>query len=95
MAQAGFIRFCRATTTIAVLNTPEGVGTLKLAKSNILLIGPTGCGKTLLPQRLQRILDVPFTMADATTLTPKQAIVGGRWLKTSILKLFCKQSSEY
>ena len=40
-----------------------------MAKSNILLIGPTGCGKTLLAQTLARILDVPFTMADATTLT--------------------------
>jgi ATP-dependent Clp protease ATP-binding subunit ClpX len=41
----------------------------ELANSNILLIGPTGCGKTLLAQTLARILDVPFTMADATTLT--------------------------
>ena len=42
---------------------------VELAKSNIMLIGPTGCGKTLLAQTLARILDVPFTMADATTLT--------------------------
>ncbi|MGR3363499.1 MAG: ClpX C4-type zinc finger protein, partial [Maritimibacter harenae] len=42
---------------------------IELAKSNILLIGPTGCGKTLLAQTLARIIDVPFTMADATTLT--------------------------
>src|SRR6201990_1422294 len=42
---------------------------VELAKSNILLIGPTGCGKTLLAQTLARIIDVPFTMADATTLT--------------------------
>ena len=42
---------------------------VEIAKSNILLIGPTGCGKTLLAQTLARILDVPFTMADATTLT--------------------------
>ena len=42
---------------------------VELAKSNILLIGPTGCGKTLLAQTLARILDVPFTIADATTLT--------------------------
>ena len=41
---------------------------VELAKSNIILIGPTGCGKTLLAQTLARILDVPFTMADATTL---------------------------
>ena len=44
-------------------------GDVELAKSNILLVGPTGCGKTLLAQTLARILDVPFTMADATTLT--------------------------
>ena len=43
-------------------------GEVELAKSNILLIGPTGCGKTLLAQTLARTLDVPFTMADATTL---------------------------
>ena len=42
---------------------------VELAKSNILLVGPTGCGKTLLAHTLARILDVPFTMADATTLT--------------------------
>src|ERR1700730_12309800 len=42
---------------------------VELAKSNILLIGPTGSGKTLLTQTLARILDVPFTVADATTLT--------------------------
>ena len=42
---------------------------VELTKSNILLIGPTGCGKTLLAQTLARILDVPFTIADATTLT--------------------------
>ena len=47
-------------------STSDGV---ELAKSNILLVGPTGCGKTLLAQTLARILDVPFTMADATTLT--------------------------
>ena len=41
---------------------------VELSKSNILLVGPTGCGKTLLAQTLARILDVPFTMADATTL---------------------------
>ena len=52
------------------LNHAQKAGSeLELAKSNILLIGPTGCGKTLLAQTLARILDVPFTMADATTLT--------------------------
>ena len=47
-------------------NTDDGV---ELSKSNILLVGPTGCGKTLLAQTLARMLDVPFVMADATTLT--------------------------
>jgi ATP-dependent Clp protease ATP-binding subunit ClpX len=47
-------------------NTKDGV---ELSKSNILLIGPTGCGKTLLAETLARLLDVPFTIADATTLT--------------------------
>ena len=51
------------------LNVAEKSGDIELAKSNIMLIGPTGCGKTLLAQTLARILDVPFTMADATTLT--------------------------
>ena len=51
------------------LNHAGKQGDVELAKSNILLIGPTGCGKTLLAQTLARILDVPFTMADATTLT--------------------------
>jgi ATP-dependent Clp protease ATP-binding subunit ClpX len=51
------------------LNHSSKNSDVELAKSNILLIGPTGCGKTLLAQTLARILDVPFTMADATTLT--------------------------
>ncbi len=51
------------------LETSQKGGDVELAKSNILLVGPTGCGKTLLAQSLARILDVPFTMADATTLT--------------------------
>jgi ATP-dependent Clp protease ATP-binding subunit ClpX len=51
------------------LNHAQKNNDVELAKSNILLVGPTGCGKTLLAQTLARILDVPFTMADATTLT--------------------------
>src|SRR6202050_1457531 len=51
------------------LNHQSKHNDVELAKSNILLIGPTGSGKTLLAQTLARILDVPFTMADATTLT--------------------------
>ena len=58
---------------------------IELSKSNILLIGPTGCGKTLLAQTLARILDVPFTMADATTLT--EAGYVGEDVENIILKL--------
>ena len=47
----------------------KGKEEIELAKSNILLIGPTGCGKTLLAETLARLLNVPFTIADATTLT--------------------------
>ncbi len=64
---------------------------VELSKSNILLIGPTGCGKTLLAQTLARILDVPFTMADATTLT--EAGYVGEDVENIILKLL--QASEY
>jgi len=65
--------------------------TVELAKSNILLVGPTGCGKTLLAQTLARILDVPFTMADATTLT--EAGYVGEDVENIILKLL--QSADY
>ena len=71
-------------------NAPKAVD-IELAKSNILLIGPTGCGKTLLAQTLARILDVPFTMADATTLT--EAGYVGEDVENIILKLL--QASEY
>ena len=69
----------------------SGKNDIELSKSNILLIGPTGCGKTLLAQTLARILDVPFTMADATTLT--EAGYVGEDVENIILKLL--QSSEY
>ncbi len=64
---------------------------VELAKSNILLIGPTGTGKTLLAQTLARILDVPFTMADATTLT--EAGYVGEDVENIVLKLL--QSADY
>lgn len=64
---------------------------VELAKSNIMLLGPTGCGKTLLAQTLARILDVPFTMADATTLT--EAGYVGEDVENIILKLL--QASDY
>ncbi|MSP95312.1 MAG: ATP-dependent Clp protease ATP-binding subunit ClpX [Alphaproteobacteria bacterium] len=66
-------------------------GEVELAKSNILLVGPTGCGKTLLAQTLARILDVPFTMADATTLT--EAGYVGEDVENIILKLL--QNADY
>jgi ATP-dependent Clp protease ATP-binding subunit ClpX len=73
------------------LNHGAKNGELEIAKSNVLLIGPTGSGKTLLAQTLARILDVPFTMADATTLT--EAGYVGEDVENIILKLL--QSSEY
>ncbi len=73
------------------LNHAGKNGDVELAKSNILLIGPTGCGKTLLAQTLARILDVPFTMADATTLT--EAGYVGEDVENIILKLL--QAADY
>jgi ATP-dependent Clp protease ATP-binding subunit ClpX len=73
------------------LNHAQKSADIELSKSNILLIGPTGCGKTLLAQTLARILDVPFTMADATTLT--EAGYVGEDVENIILKLL--QASEY
>ncbi|MCX7684819.1 MAG: ATP-dependent Clp protease ATP-binding subunit ClpX [Acetobacteraceae bacterium] len=64
---------------------------VEIAKSNVLLIGPTGSGKTLLAQTLARILDVPFTMADATTLT--EAGYVGEDVENIILKLL--QAADY
>ena len=73
------------------LNHQSKHNDVELAKSNILLIGPTGSGKTLLAQTLARILDVPFTMADATTLT--EAGYVGEDVENIILKLL--QSADY
>jgi ATP-dependent Clp protease ATP-binding subunit ClpX len=73
------------------LNHAAKSNDVELAKSNILLVGPTGCGKTLLAQTLARILDVPFTMADATTLT--EAGYVGEDVENIILKLL--QSADY
>jgi ATP-dependent Clp protease ATP-binding subunit ClpX len=64
---------------------------IEISKSNILLIGPTGCGKTLLAQTLARIIDVPFTMADATTLT--EAGYVGEDVENIILRLL--QAADY
>ncbi len=66
-------------------------GDVEIAKSNIMLIGPTGCGKTLLAQTLARIIDVPFTMADATTLT--EAGYVGEDVENIILRLL--QAADY
>ncbi|KZL21845.1 ATP-dependent Clp protease ATP-binding subunit ClpX [Pseudovibrio axinellae] len=73
------------------LNHASKNNDVELAKSNILLVGPTGCGKTHLAQTLARILDVPFTMADATTLT--EAGYVGEDVENIILKLL--QSADY
>jgi ATP-dependent Clp protease ATP-binding subunit ClpX len=64
---------------------------VEISKSNILMIGPTGCGKTLLAQTLARIIDVPFTMADATTLT--EAGYVGEDVENIILRLL--QAADY
>ena len=70
---------------------PKSSKDVELSKSNILLVGPTGCGKTLLAQTLARIIDVPFTMADATTLT--EAGYVGEDVENIILKLL--QAADY
>jgi len=72
-------------------NESKGNKDVELSKSNILLVGPTGCGKTLLAQTLARIIDVPFTMADATTLT--EAGYVGEDVENIILKLL--QAADY
>ncbi|WP_213685861.1 ATP-dependent Clp protease ATP-binding subunit ClpX [Roseicyclus sp.] len=89
-------RHAKRVLSVAVHNhykrlNNAGKSDIELSKSNILLIGPTGCGKTLLAQTLARILDVPFTMADATTLT--EAGYVGEDVENIILKLL--QASEY
>ena len=73
------------------LNHASKTDAVELAKSNILLVGPTGCGKTLLAQTLARIIDVPFTMADATTLT--EAGYVGEDVENIVLKLL--QAADY
>ena len=73
------------------INSKVSVGEVELQKSNILLIGPTGCGKTLLAQTLARILDVPFTIADATSLT--EAGYVGEDVENIILNLL--QAADY
>ena len=73
------------------LNASNGIDDVEISKSNILLVGPTGCGKTLLAQTLAKIIDVPFTIADATTLT--EAGYVGEDVENIILKLL--QASDY
>ena len=73
------------------LNHAQKNNDVELAKSNILLVGPTGSGKTLLAQTLARIIDVPFTMADATTLT--EAGYVGEDVENIVLKLL--QAADY
>jgi len=89
--------FAKRVLSVAVhnhykrLSATSNANDVELAKSNILLVGPTGCGKTLLAQTLARILEVPFTMADATTLT--EAGYVGEDVENIILKLL--QSADY
>ena len=91
-------RFAKEVLAVAVHNHYKRLNhetknnkEVELSKSNILLVGPTGCGKTLLAQTLARILDVPFTMADATTLT--EAGYVGEDVENIILKLL--QAADY
>jgi ATP-dependent Clp protease ATP-binding subunit ClpX len=89
-------KIAKKTLSVAVYNHYKrlaniSISEIEIAKSNILLIGPTGTGKTLLAQTLARILDVPFTMADATSLT--EAGYVGEDVENIILKLL--QASEY
>jgi ATP-dependent Clp protease ATP-binding subunit ClpX len=73
------------------INSGARVDDIELQKSNILLLGPTGCGKTLLAQTLARILNVPFAIADATSLT--EAGYVGEDVENILLKLI--QAAEY
>ena len=73
------------------LDSSVGTGDIEIQKSNILLIGPTGCGKTLLAQTLARFLNVPFTIADATSLT--EAGYVGEDVENIILSLL--QNADY
>lgn len=73
------------------INNLEALDGIEIQKSNILLLGPTGCGKTLLAQTLAKILDVPFAIADATTLT--EAGYVGEDVENILLKLI--QAADY
>ncbi len=88
--------YAKKVLSVAVYNhykrlQSESEGDVEIAKSNILLIGPTGCGKTLLAQTLARLLNVPFTIADATTLT--EAGYVGEDVENIIQKLL--QKADY
>src|SRR5579863_2801319 len=88
LSVAVYNHYKRLQTRTGTARSKEDV---EIAKSNILLIGPTGCGKTLLAETLARLLNVPFTIADATTLT--EAGYVGEDVENIILKLL--QSADY
>ena len=89
--QGKFIKSTKNEDVLRGVNDKSGIGDVEMQKSNILIIGPTGSGKTLLAQTLARMLDLPFAIADATTLT--EAGYVGEDVESILLSLL--QNAEY
>ncbi len=89
--QGKFIKSAKNEDVLHGVNDKSGIGDVEMQKSNILIIGPTGSGKTLLAQTLARMLDLPFAIADATTLT--EAGYVGEDVESILLSLL--QNAEY